>query len=365
MNQLVTVELGRDIDERVQQILAAVPRLHVRRGRTTRLRVGADTWPLEVNRGITPPAQVTVPALAQHHHLLQSAAGATPALREPGHNQPPTRPPIILIVAERLLPAARQELEGTGLSYVDGSGAVHLQAPGLLIHIEPPLRVRTGSVPEPRGLGVIAVRLIQHLLAAPARDWTVTDLAAAADASMGQTHNVLIRLDAEGFIAHQRAGKAVLRRLTNPTAVLDWLAQVPSARKLPRRLTTHLYAPNPDATLTRLADAAQRASVGWAVTGTAGARAWGAAVATALPVIMVRIDPDHDLPQTAERLGLEPVDGGHNVLLVADVGRLAIQAPARSGSIVVAPKVRVWLDMLAETRGEDAANLFRESVIGY
>ncbi len=356
MKPLVTFELGKDVDERAEQLLAGVPHFHVRKGRTSRLRTDADTWPLRIGRGVGPHVKVTSPALA--HALRQLALAGAPT---------DGRAPITVIVAERLLPAVRRELENADLSYVDGAGAVHLMAPGLLVHLEPAAKARTGTrPPDPRGIGVTAVRVIQHLLTDPTRQWTVTDLAAAADASLGQAHKVLTRLDTEGFIEQQRAGRTVQRRLTNPTDVLDWLAQAPAARKLPRRLMAHLYAPDPDAVLTRLARTALNGEVSWAVTGAAGARAWGATrTVTALPVTMVRVDPDYDLRETAERFGLEPVDGGHNILLVADVGRLATQAPEHNGPVAIAPKIRVWLDMLTETRGQDTADLFRENTLGY
>jgi hypothetical protein len=51
--------------------------------------------------------------------------------------------------------------------------------------------------------------------------------------------------------------------------------------------------------------------------------------------------------------------------LVLDVGELGLHGRVSSGSVYVAPPVRVWLDMLGEPRGEDAAALFREAVIGW
>jgi hypothetical protein len=214
---------------------------------------------------------------------------------------------------------------------------------------------------------VVAVRLVQHLLEEPGKQWTVTDLAAARQASAGQGHSVLTRLDSEGFLEQRRPGRAVLRRSTDPTAVLDWLARVPAAGKLHERLKAYGYAPDPASLLTRLAYAAHTADLGWAVTGEAAASPWGVhQVVTALPVVMVRIDPDLHLPAAAARLDLKPVDSGHNVLLVRDVGRLATQPPiARNGPVAMAPKVRVYLDMLTEPRGHDAADLFREAVLAY
>ena len=312
------------------------------------LTVGQQTWPLVVGQGIAPTAQTAAPFVA---HQLQHA----------GNGQ------LALIVAERLPTHVRDHLEQAGWSYVDATGAVHLQAPGLLVHIERSAGARKGTVPPPKGLGVVAVRIVQHLLDEPDKEWAVTGLAAAADASAGQAHNLLARLDAGGFLRQRRHGRSVLSRLTNPTAALDWLTQVPAAGKLHERLTAYGYASNPDELVTRLAHDAHQHNVEWAVTGAAAVSLWGTQqLVTALPVVMIRIHPELRLPEAADRLGLEPVDSGHNLLLVRDVGQLATQPPIpRNGPVAMAPKVRVYLDMLTESRGTDAADLFRETVLGY
>ena len=65
----------------------------------------------------------------------------------------------------------------------------------------------------------------------------------------------------------------------------------------------------------------------------------------------------------------EDVDGRGRfcggVRLNRDVGELGLHGRVSSGSVYVAPPVRIWLDMLGEPRGEDAAALFREAVIGW
>jgi hypothetical protein len=80
---------------------------------------------------------------------------------------------------------------------------------------------------------------------------------------------------------------------------------------------------------------------------------------------MVRIDPDVDLHTAAVQLQAEPVDGGANVVLVRDLGRLGVHNSVSNGPVTIAPPVRVWLDMLGEHRGEDSAALFREAFFGW
>ncbi|MGO9149477.1 MAG: hypothetical protein ACLQFX_07360 [Acidimicrobiales bacterium] len=54
-----------------------------------------------------------------------------------------------------------------------------------------------------------------------------------------------------------------------------------------------------------------------------------------------------------------------NLNLIADVGEVGTRKINFNGPVATAPPVRIWLDMLGEQRGEDAAALFREAAIGY
>lgn len=292
--------------------------------------------------------------------LLEGALPATSALAE---LVGPDR--VGLVVAERLLPRIRRELEDAGLSYVDGKGAIHLSGPGLLIHVEPLSSSRTGLVAAPKGLGVVAIRVVQTLLSDRKRAWSVNELAAMSAASTGQAHNVMVRLEAEGLMEADGRGPARRRHVRNATDLLDWLARVPAARRVHARMNTHLYAPSPEQLIARLSQRAETTGAGWALTGAAAAHALGASTVGALPVLMVRVPAKPGLAAAAELLDLEPVQGGPNVMLVADVGDLGLHGSARIGSTVAAPEVRIWLDMLNEPRGEDAAALFREAVLGY
>jgi hypothetical protein len=291
--------------------------------------------------GIAPYADATAKALAE--------------LTRPGA--------IALVVAERLPRHVRTALEEAGVSYADGRGAVHLEAPGLLLHIDGP--TKAGTVPAPSGIGVVGVRLVQTLLADRERDWSVTELAKRAQASAGGAHNIFQRLETEGLVTTTGRGRARTRRIVNASDVLDWLARVPSARRMRERVQAFLYAANPDMVITELSARAHEADVEYAVTGAAGARVLGTRAVTALDRVMVRVVAPSGLQHVVEDLGAEAVDAGANLLLVLDTGSLGTHGRVRNGPVFVAQPERVWLDMLDEPRGEDAAALFREAVLGY
>jgi len=351
VKEKVEVEVGSEVPAHLVQILQTSPFLRTVQGQTCRLLARGKAWPLVIHRQTAEAIQARQ---AQSSGKQRRSSSSEQAL--------------ILVVAPRLGARDRKALEEVDCSYVDATGAVHVQTPTVLVHAEPHNATHRWRLVSPQGLGVVAVRLVQHLLQDPQRTWTVSELATETGASLGQAHKVLTRLETEGLLLQQqRTGRAVPRRLRDPGAVLDWLAQVPAAGKLHQRLKTYAYAPNPGALMLRLAHAAHVAQVPWALTGAAAAGLWSAGdVVTALPVLMVRIDPQVPLTVAANHLDLEPVDTGHNLLLVRDVGQLATYPPIPTHNTVpIAPKVRVWLDMLTEPRGHDAAAQFREAVLGY
>lgn len=343
VNTLATIELPENTPERIREILASRPEIDVRKGPEAGLRVDDRTYPLVIAPGVHPWAQATTKLLAE--------------LVGPDK--------VLLVVSERLLPNVRRELESAGFSYADGTGGVHLRAPGLIVHLEPH-RVRGESTAvAPPGLGAVAVRAIQEILEDPEREWAVTELAKAAAVSAGQAHNVLSRLQREGLMGTIGKGQGVRRKVQNPTELLDWLARVPAARKIHERRAAYLYAPDPDALITRLSFHGVQSGQRYALTGTAAARVMGVTVVTALPVAMVRVPRKPGLVEAAKLLGAEPVDTGPNLNLIADVGEVGTRKINFNGPVATAPPVRIWLDMLGEQRGEDAAALFREAAIGY
>lgn len=339
-----TLELEREAPGRTREILAGLPGVTVRPEKLRSVfRVNGTAWPLVlIADGLRPFAKATA--------LLASLAG-------PGK--------LGLVVAERLPEHVKAELERAGCAYADATGAAHVDLPGFYLHVAGHLSRRKTQVQAPAGLGVTAVRTIQTLLTDPARQWSVAALAEAAACSTGEAHKVLTRLQAEGLVIAQGRARTLRRSVADPGGLLDWLSTVPSARRIRERQLAFLYATDPQALATTISAHAVQAELRYAFTGTAAAHIYGATVTTAVPVTTLRIDPKTPLADAAIGLRAEPVDSGHNLVLVRDLGEVGIHGRQFNGPAPLAPPVRIWLDILDDPRGEDAASLFREAVIGW
>lgn len=340
----VTLELDKTVPPSTQAILADIPGIQVKPNMPeSRLRVDGTSVPLAVASGRPwPLAQATAPLLA--------------------HWGGPEK--LTLVVADRLPEHVRRELEKAGCAYADGTGAAHFDVPGVLLHVEGrPSRRQQGT--SPKGLGVVGVRAVQTLLADPTRDWSVPVLSNASACSIGEAHRVFRILEEIGLVMAVGKARSLRRHVDKPGELLDWLSLVPAARRVRESLDVFLYSRDPSALTTYICKYALDAELVYAFTGAAAARIWGAGATTSIPVTMIRIHPDTPLSEAASKLHSEHVERGANIRLVRDYGELGTHDRAWNGPAAIAQKARVWLDMLGETRGEDAAALFRESAIGW
>jgi hypothetical protein len=341
----VTIELDRDVPAATVDILSGVPGVVIKRhARKSQLRVNGTTVPLALVPGrLKPLAKATAPWLAR-------TAG-------PGR--------LGFVVADRLPEHVRRELEDAGCAYADGTGAAHIDVPGVLIHTEGKASRHQQNTPPPRGIGVVGVRVIQTLLGQPDVDWSVPALAGEAACSIGEAHRILRRLEDEGLVAAHGRARGLRRRVADPGELLDWLSSVPSARRIREQFHSFLYVSDPKRLATTISELALDAGLVYAFSGMAAAAIWGRPVATSIPETMVRVHPDVPLAKAAELLRAEPVDSGANMVLVRDFGEVGVHGRQRNGPAEVAPRIRVWLDILGEPRGEDAAAIFREGAIGW
>src|SRR5580704_7609584 len=339
-----TITLERDVPNRTKDILAGLPGIDLVLDQDqTMLRVNGLTRTLTlVSGGLAPLARGTAPMLS----LLS------------GEN-------LGFVVAERLAEHVRSELIQAGCAYADATGAAHIDVPGLYTHTDGSPRRRKTLAPTPPGIGVVAVRVIQTLLADPGQTWAARDLAQRAGCSVGEAHRVLNRLQDEGLVSAQGNGRTLRRTIPNAGELLDWLATVPSARRIRERQYAYLYDSDPAKLASTISAHAFQSHLLYAFSGAAAAHIFGAKVTTSIPVTMLRIAPDVPLLEACSVLQAMPVDSGANLLLVRDLGDVGTHDRQFNGPAPLAPPARVWLDMLDEQRGEDAAALFREAVIGW
>jgi hypothetical protein len=142
----------------------------------------------------------------------------------------------LVVVAGSTTAEARRLLEDDGIGVIDGLGNVHVELPGLLLHLEPR---RTGHVREtatapPTRLAGKAEVVTQALLLEPRRMWTVSELAERAMVSTGLAHRVLTRLEREGTVASDGAGPHRTRQVRDPAALLDLWTEEATDRRVQR-----------------------------------------------------------------------------------------------------------------------------------
>jgi hypothetical protein len=149
VKEALTVSLGPDAPDRAHATFQARPRVSLRKADTSALQVGSRTYPLTV--------------LPRSLGSLARLVGG-----------PANRDAVKLVIAERLTAEERPVLEDSHLSYADAAGHAHIDAPGMLFHVEPGTARSPERTSAPRGLGVVGVRVAQTLLNGYSRDWTVS-----------------------------------------------------------------------------------------------------------------------------------------------------------------------------------------------
>jgi hypothetical protein len=270
-----------------------------------------------------------------------------------------------ILIAGDSTAEARALLAEHGIGLIDGLGNAHVELPGLLIHMEQrrqkAARPDRPTVPRLTGkAGVVA----QALLLEPERAWKVTDVADVADVSAGLAHRVLARLETERVITAEGAGPQRMRRVVNPTALLDLWAEE-TAIEQPHRVLAHVVARTPEARTRNLARNLEAREVPYAVTGAAAA-ALLAPLVTAIPTTEIWLPAKLLTDDALAAARAEPVSEGANVVLLQGKGDASLAFARHHDGITVANVFRLYADLRRDPRrGREQADNLRREVIGF
>lgn len=270
----------------------------------------------------------------------------------------------LLLIAGETTAETRAILEKHRIGLIDGLGNVHLEIPGLMFHLEGRRRPRSTKGKKPRAhlrgkSGIVA----QTLLLDPERAWSVMELAEQAQVSAALAHRVLMRLEGENIAAAEGMGPKRVRRITNPTALLDLWAEETVER--PARTFAYLLAPTPKQLIKDLGANIERGGLKYALTGAAAA-SLVAPFITAVPVVELWVTASATPRDVCEAAGARPVADGQNAIFLQakDDGPLAFREEL--GGLWVANRFRVYADLRSDPRrGREQADHLRREVIGF
>ena len=211
-----------------------------------------------------------------------------------------------------------------------------------------------------RGKAAVAAQalLLQH-----ERSWQIKFLANEAGISAGLAHRLLARLEAEAVVAATAAGPRRVRRLTNPTALLDLLVEENVQR--PTRTLGHALAQTPQQLIKSLGTNLAASGVEYAVTGAAAA-SLTAPFATAIPIVDVWVREGSAPEELCRAAKAEGVTEGQNVVFLQAKGDTTLAYREKAKGLWIANRVQVYLDLRRDPRrGRDQANHFRQEIIGF
>ena len=268
-------------------------------------------------------------------------------------------PPMLMIAGETTADA-REVLQRHRIGVIDGLGHAHIELPGLLLHVEGHRPRRQAWPTRLNGKAGVAA---QALLIHPERAWQVQQFAEEAGISLGLAHRVLSRLAGEGVVAAEGSGRNRIRRVTDPTALLDLWAEENTYQ--PTRTLAYLLAQNPRQLIGELGHGLDGAGIDYALT-RAAAASMVAPLVTSVPVAEVWVTATAAAEQLYEATGAEAVADGPNVVFLQARDDTPLAFREQADGLWVASRLRLYADLRrSPRRGREQAEHLRREVIGF
>ncbi len=270
----------------------------------------------------------------------------------------------LLLVAGQTTAAARDILQKHGIAVVDGLGNAHIELPGLVYHLigsrKPQMGATNKKPTRLRGkAGIVAQALLLH----PDRDWQVGGLAHEAKTSAALAHRVLTRLELEEIVVAEGAGPKRIRRLANPTALIDLWAEENADRTI--RTPAYLLEQAPQRLIKQLGERLARGHIEYALTGAAAGRLVAPFI-TAVPVVEVWVADTAAAGELYDVTGARPVDEGQNVVFIQARHDAPLAFREQVEDLWVVNRFRLYVDLRSDPRrGREQADHLRSEVIGF
>lgn len=284
---------------------------------------------------------------------------------------------LLVLVARRMSPGARGELEARGISWVDETGAAWVRGPGLLIDRQPAAtsdkRTRSGAWSWSPGAAAVGEVVLAQTSARPGggsefelgREAAVAELAGVSVATASQTLRAWQR---EGWVENRggERGPSARRVLVAPGDLLSswaaWVNTQPAAE-------VHFHVLFQDArswALTELVDL-MPPRARWCIGGLVASETYAPFV-TAIPQVLCHVAAE-DLEHARDRLlkarGVRLVERGARLILRSAPTATIALACATEGAPLASPP-RVYVDLLSDgVRGPEVAAHLREAVLGF
>jgi hypothetical protein len=247
----------------------------------------------------------------------------------------------LLLLAPHVRTQHAAVLERAGIDYIDLAGNAHLQAPGLLVHVEGrrPLKepVRAPGRPHKAWVKTVMALLIRpELLNAPYRT-----IAEQADVALGTIGACMNDLGQRGVLVDRKAGRQLTDR---PALVALWVnAYVEALRPKLKERRLQVRAEGKPELVARLADVLVKRGTPWALTGADAAHRRTHFFRAEETEIYAPAGPFEDRA-LQKALVAQPAVRNGNLLVIAPPGPLAMP-PAVHGGVPVAPDLLAYAEL--------------------
>lgn len=328
----------------VEDATSDLPELSVRPGRMGTLAFD-DGIVLEVHT-LDPVEHHSARAMIEH---AKAAAG-------PGR---------VVLVAGAVPVEWRADLRNAGVSFLDVSGVAEIEWPRLRVsarHFGRFTERRRESLPLQQGHVAVTQELL--IVAIDGSRPTIGELAESAGVGLATASRAVSQLAEHGLVTKEREGTRVLVTPTDRIELAERLAER-SAWPKDGLLSGYLWGRTIFDVAANLSKAAKQEQIDLAVTGRVAAAYYGVLGTASPAAVRCWLGGTRDeLPDLAERLGLEPVEEeSANVLVCPDPRRVGVHRRRDLEldrlTATVAHPLRVWCDVRSESRGlEFAAQLW-------